>query len=70
MNVENYPKYQKDILTETIELPSPAEIRKLERRCEQEHDDAIWSVVFAPIRALEGLLDYPGQANQKIAGTI
>lgn len=70
MNPKKIDSYQVDILSEKVELPSFSEIRKIESRCEREHDDAIWSVISAPFKALRGLLDYSGQANQQIVGTV
>ena len=59
-----------DIFSGKLELPSREEIEAIERRCEFEHDDAIWSVIAAPFKALKSLLDYSGQVNQGVAGTV
>ena len=63
-------KNQKDIMTGKISLPSFEELKAIERKCEREHDDAIWEVFSAPFKALRGILDYSGQGNQGLAGTV
>ena len=38
-------------------LPTAQEIKAIEKRCENERNEAIWSVLVAPFVALKALLD-------------
>lgn len=50
-------------------LPSVQEIKAIEKRCENERNDAIWSVLVAPFVALKDLLDYKGDLGKDSQGT-
>lgn len=70
MYSKDLKRYQEDICAGKRALPSYEEIRRIEKRCEQAHDDAVWSVISAPFMALRDILSYSGQANQQVTGTV
>ena len=53
-----------DVLSKKITLPAPAQIAAMEKKCENERGEAIWSVFAAPFTALKELFEYTGQAKK------
>ena len=73
MNFEKAYNKQGDLLNTKVTLPSPAQIELIEKQCEYERGEAVWSVLAAPFTAIKGLLSYTGQAEPLVAefeGTV